>query len=230
MNRSPGPAHIAIVNHSRTASSADVAFWTEAARIQLQDVARVWGIDPPGVFFYGPSTEIPPVEAGVIGIVDDDANATSAGYHSVVGRLVFGLVDLGQALIPSRTLSHEVIEMVVNPRLDWWVSGPQGLLLAVEACDPVQRSEYKIPVDVLGMRREVVVSNFVTPSWFGLRTSTMLDWLGNVPAPWTVEFGGYVIAQQDGKITHLGDRVAAARKTELSRTWRTTYREPEWLR
>lgn len=214
-------AHIVVVNHSRSAANDDVAFWTEAARLQLEDVARVWGLPPPGIFFAGSQTETPATECGVIGIVDDDGNADSAGYHSVVGRLNFGLVDMSQALIPSRTLSHEAIELIVNPKLDWWVPDPTGRLIAVEACDPVQRSDYEMLVDVMGFLKTVVVSNWVTPAWFGLQKGSRMDWLTRLLSPFQLELGGYAIAQENGKIVHLGDSAAAERKPPLSRTART---------
>lgn len=213
--------HIVVVNHALRASNEDVAFWAEACRLQLKEVAAAWGLPAPGVFFIGPRAEVPSGEAAVIGVVDNDANASSAGYHSVVGRLAFGLVDMGDSAIPSRTMSHEAIEMLVNPWLDRWVPGPEDRLYAVEACDPVQRSDYTIATTVLGITRDVVVSNWVTPAWFGLEKGTRMDRLTRLLSPWSLELGGYQIAQEDGHLVHLGDRICAEDKPVLSRTART---------
>jgi len=64
----------------------------------------------------------------------------------------------------SESISHEVIEALVDPLCDLWThmpGRPAGVLVAYEACDPVEDS-YTVGY----MDRDVQVSNFVYPSFF----------------------------------------------------------------
>src|SRR5262249_42589876 len=62
------------------------------------------------------------------------------------------------------TLSHEVLELIVDPMVSCFVPGPDPrggdgtVLFAYEVCDPVERTSYQVD--------GVAVSNFVTPQYF----------------------------------------------------------------
>lgn len=218
------PAHIIVVNHSTLAKDEDIAYWAEGVRKHVQtELAPAWGIAPPGVFFYGSSANIPLDQDGAafIGIVDDDGNAESAGYHTLVGDVVFGLVDMGQSSEPSRTLDHEVCEMVINPQLMRTAySSKNDLQYFVEVSDPVEAQLVTVSASILGNSRDVLCSNFVTPAWFNLDAGTKFDQLGNLTAPFQLSPGGYCVAlDADGKAVQLSDRAALSRK--FTRTHRT---------
>ncbi|MEA2147352.1 MAG: hypothetical protein QOG59_2939 [Solirubrobacteraceae bacterium] len=66
------------------------------------------------------------------------------------------------------TLSHEVVEMVVDPY--GVIIDSQSLFM--DPCDPVQTVAYQID--------GVAVSDFVTPRWFGLWRSGRFDFLRSV--------------------------------------------------
>ncbi len=78
-------------------------------------------------------------------------------------------VDVGEATDIAEwtiTLSHEVLEMVVNPHVNRFVpipGGPAGwsnsaYFIAQEVCDPVNANYY--------MMGDIMLSDFVFPAWF----------------------------------------------------------------
>lgn len=221
------PSHIAIVRVSQQASERDVAFWCEAVRIQLQQhAAPAWGMPPPGVFVYDLDT-FEPEEPNVpiIAIVDDDGNDQAAGFHSAFGGVAFGLVDLHQASEPSRTLSHEALELWGNSQLDRWVPGPGGLEYAVELSDACQRDQYTIDVEMFGEKRAVVVSSFVYPEWFQAGAEGPTAHLAPCDEPFELAPGGYAIARNDGgQVVYLSHRDGAYMSPAKMRRWGRTRR------
>lgn len=224
------PPHLAIILTSALAGSREVEFWTEAVRVQLRDhAAPAWGLPPPGVFTYTPDTFIPSQHGAIVALVDDDGNDDAAGLHSVLAGMAYGLVDLKQAREPSRTLSHECLELWANAMLDRWVMGPNGLEYAVELCDAVQRNGYEIPVTIFGETRHVTVSDFVKPRWFEIgghsNVPTSCNWGETIGNPFQLAPGGYAIARNRiGQIMYLshaeGADFAARKLGERSRTAR----------
>lgn len=196
------PTHIAVVNHS-TRSDRDIAFEVEAVALQLREhVAPLWDEAPPGLTFYGTAEHVPADQAAVLGYVNDDGNADSAGYHADAAGLVYGLVDVGQSPESSITLSHEGAEMYGNQHLDRKVVGKDGRAYYVELSDPVQAATYEIEVELFGERRRVKVSDFVLPAWFGLPNKPAggmrTTYLGQPLKPFQVDEGGYQIIEDVG--------------------------------
>jgi hypothetical protein len=218
----PPPTHIGVINESTLVSVEDVAFWTAAVAQQLREhVAPLWGLSPPGTAFY---TE-KPTGAALLAFVDDDGNAEAAGYHSKIVNLVYGLVDVGQSRVPSQTLSHEAIELFLNPDLTRTVPGPGGRQVFIELCDPVQLETYEIDVEILDKRRAVVVSDFVLPRWFGLSNIDKADnrttYLANQIGPFETAPGGYYVAKEDdGSVVFVTRGAARMNRSMLSRTRR----------
>jgi hypothetical protein len=227
------PVHLSIVRVGKLAGDRDVAFWVEAVRKQLQEhVAPAWGMPPPGVFLYDAEQFTPVVEGSVIAVVDDDGDDDAAGFHSILAGIPFGLVDLKQARLPSRTLSHEALELFANAMLDRWVMGPNGLEYAVELCDAVQRDSYPVEVTMFGETRMDYVSDFLLPAWFDrqdkLLACSYLDPTRG-PAerlrPFGLAPGGYAIARNgSGEVVYLahpfGARMEPAKVSKHSRTAR----------
>ena len=123
-----------------------------------------------------------PVQAeGVIYLVDQPHIQGALGYHDMNNAEVpvgFVFTDLGNWTV---TLSHEVLEMIVDPTVNVYVPGPDPrspddpgawLLHTYEVCDAVERTEYEVD--------GIAVSNFVTPSYFreGDAPGTRNDFLG----------------------------------------------------
>jgi hypothetical protein len=95
-------------------------------------------------------------------------------------------------------LSHEVIEIFVDPFINVWVDGPQirkGSCYAMEACDPVESNSYVN----MSSGVAVSVSNFVYRQYFvpDVPAGTKLDHLGVLQHPFTLAPGGYMVVRQD---------------------------------
>ena len=121
--------------------------------------------------------------AGVLYLVNESTLPGALGYHFINGAEVpFGFVFVLDPISNewTITLSHEALEMIIDPTANVLVPGPDPrnptngniVLHAYEVCDAVERTSY----DVDG----VAVSNFITPNWFfeGDGPVTRNDFLG----------------------------------------------------
>ena len=163
---------IAILNQSTAVQNTDAETMTAAIASQIQtDVAPIWERAPATVTFYTDPTTVP-AGAYVIAIVDTIPNQPTsllgghtenqAGQMSGVVAAQPELANGGQVLTGdwsvSSTLSHEVLEMFIDPNCNLWANDGQGSVYSFEVCDPVEAPTYPV--------NGVSVSNFVTPAWF----------------------------------------------------------------
>jgi len=198
---------IAILNQSTLVADADVATMTEAIATQVQfDVAPVWDRAPAAVVFYTDPAAVPAAAHG-IAIVDTIQNQPTGvlGFHTEdQGAQMWGVVaakpelDNGGQVTTgdwsvSSTLSHEVLEMFVDPNCNLWANDGKGTAYSLEVCDPVEAPTYTVS--------GVAVSNFVTPSWFDplAPATAQFDKLGLLTAGFSVLTGGYMVYESAGK-------------------------------
>ena len=135
---------------------------------------------------------------------DPDKVEDALGYHSRTNAGVpFGFVfmDVVQKFHESWTvtLSHEVMELLLDPDVNLMVLGPhpndphptdpQSLVLRpYEVADPVQGDSYEIDAGTA----KVKVSNFVLPGYFVPEyASAPVDWMRTDLQPFGVRRGGY---------------------------------------
>lgn len=175
----------------------------------LRDFAPAWGRLAPSVTLASIpilSLDAVPIEIAVVFIVDGLDVANLLGVHSN-GHFnrPFGQVDAARCIAAgggvtngpmgiSVVLSHEILEMIVDPHCALWVDGPpQDKVVeseyAVEICDAVEDDAY----DIDG----VAVTNFVWPEYFNVAAapSAQLDQMGLVRQPFEVRPGGYSIVR-----------------------------------
>jgi len=198
---------IAIVNQSSLVSNSDAATMTEAIASQIRlDVAPLWDRAPAAVVFYTDTSAIPP-GAHVITMTDTitDQPAGVLGYHTEdQGGKLWGIVAAEPELrnggkvttgdwSVSSVLSHEVLEMFVDPNCNLWSNDGKGSIYTFEVCDPVEAPSYAV--------NGVSVSNFVTPAWFDplAGPGAHFDKLGLLTAPFGILKGGYVVYARAGK-------------------------------
>lgn len=198
---------IAILNQSTLVSDADAASMTEAVASQVRyDAAPVWGRTPAAVVFYTDPKAVPAAAHG-IAIVDtiQDQPQGVLGFHTEdKGGKLWGVVaakpelDNGGHVTTgdwsvSSVLSHEVLEMFIDPDCNLWASDGNGSAYSFEVCDPVEAPTYNV--------KNVSVSNFVTPCWFDPLSSksAQFDKLGHLTAPFGILKGGYVVYESAGK-------------------------------
>jgi hypothetical protein len=137
-------------------------------------------------------------------IVYDTADQPGAlGYHSLQARAqVYGkcfwqvirnsggsLIDGANSL--SVTLSHETLEMVGNPYVNFWADMDETTQEGVELCDRVEDDSYTID--------GVAVSDFLGPRAFRDGPGPY-DWMNLLQSPWEIRPGGYVIRRQGGTV------------------------------
>jgi hypothetical protein len=198
---------IAILNQSTVVANADVAKMTQAIATQVQsDVAPIWDRAPAAVVFHTDPTTVPAGAHG-IAIVDtiQDQPQGLLGFHTEdQAAQMWGVVaakpelDNGGQVTTgdwsvSSTLSHEVLEMFVDPNCNLWANDGKGSAYSVEVCDPVEAPTYTVS--------GVSVSNFVTPSWFDplAPTTAQFDKLGQLTAGFNILPGGYMTYESAGK-------------------------------
>jgi hypothetical protein len=198
---------IAILNQSTLVTDADAATMTQAAASQVRfDAAPLWDRAPAAVVFYTDPSAVPATARG-IAIVDTIENQPQGvlGFHTEdEGGKLWGVVaakpelDNGAKVTTgdwsvSSVLSHEVLEMFVDPNCNLWANDGKGSAYSFEVCDPVEAPSYTV--------NGISVSNFVTPSWFDpLAPGTaQFDKLGLLTAPFSLLKGGYVVYETGGK-------------------------------
>lgn len=196
---------IYVVNASTLVKDADVAAMTAACAAQLtRDVAPAHGLAPVPVVFTGKSRITK--RSRVISVIDTLDEADALGWHTEdSGEHVYGVVgakavlDHGATALHgpyavSSVLSHEIIEMFVDPTCSMWSDTGKGFLVAYEACDPVQSGVY----DIGG----VTVSDFVTADWFDTHNSgDPVSYLRTIKRPFTMDKGGYWVQLAEGQTT-----------------------------
>jgi hypothetical protein len=198
---------IAILNQSTLVTDADAQTMTQAIASQVQfDAAPLWDRAPATVEFYADASTVPAAAHG-IALVDTIQHQPQGvlGFHTEnQGGKQWGVVAAkpeldngGQVLTGdwsvSSLLSHEVLEMFIDPNCNLWANDGKGLSYSFEVCDPVEAPSYTVS--------GVSVSNFVTPSWFDplAAPTAQFDKLGQLTAPFSILKGGYLVYQSAGQ-------------------------------
>lgn len=179
---------ISVINFSPALTDQDVQEAIRALNRQVtEDFAPVWG-SAHSLRLHAPSfdpahpdslAEEPVRGEGVIYLVEEPSLPGALGYHDRNTRAVpVGFVFILNPSDWTVTLSHEVLELILDPTANIFVPGPDPrnpsniVLHTYEVCDAVERTSYEID----GVR----VSNFLTKSYFtiGEETGTRNDFLG----------------------------------------------------
>ena len=198
---------IAILNQSTLVADVDVATMTEAIATQVQlDAAPIWDRAPAAVVFYTDPAAVPATAHG-IAIVDtiQDQPQGVLGFHTEdQGAKLWGVVaakpelDNGGQVTTgdwsvSSTLSHEVLEMFVDPNCNLWANDGKGSAYSLEVCDPVEAPTYTVS--------GVSVANFVTPSWFDplAPPAAQFDKLDQLTTAFSILKGGYMVYESAGR-------------------------------
>jgi len=198
---------IAILNQSTLVADADVATMTEAIATQVKfDAAPVWDRVPAAVVFYTDPAAVPAAAHGiaVVDTIQDQPHGVLGFHTEDQGGRLWGVVaakpelDNGGQVTTgdwsvSSTLSHEVLEMFVDPNCNLWANDGKGSAYSLEVCDPVEAPTYTVS--------GVSVSNFVTPSWFDplAPATAQFDKLGQLSDAFSILKGGYMVYESARK-------------------------------
>jgi hypothetical protein len=137
---------------------------------------------------------------------------------------VFAGLDIQSGGSWTVTLSHELLEMLADPWINWCAQGPDGKVYALEVCDAVEADELGYQID------GVLVSDFITPAWFEPTQADRVDFKERISKPLQLAAGGCIsVLNIGGKWTQL----AAQAQTPIpagSRRQRRDMAKPEWRR
>src|SRR5215470_7654052 len=152
-------------------------------------------------------------------VLDDPDQAGVLGYHELTGNgtplgKVFAGLDLRRGSSWTATMSHELLEMLADPWINWCAQGFDGRVYALEVCDPVEADELGYMID------GVLVSDFVTPAWFEQTRADRVDFKRRISRPLELGKGGYIGVLDPGKgWTEIAAEGAAA-EVRGDRRWR----------
>lgn len=167
-------------------------------------------------------------DVAVLSILDDEPNPDALGDHTTTNAgapwaevAVRPVLDMGgdaysnPAASVSSVVSHEALELLVDPWVGtWWQRPSDGLLIAAEVGDPVENDAFVKHLD--GLDVDVQVSNFIRPDWLrpGTGAGRRFDHLGKLSAPFTMDPGGYWIQWAAGgtPTAVFGDAVSAEKR------------------
>lgn len=190
---------VAITNQSTVLTDEQVAAALPALRRQAQlDFYAYWSV----------RCELMPLAKGMplpagwwqIVILDDPDQAGALGYHELseagtpMGK-VFAKLDLEAGSSWTVTISHELLEMLVDPWINACSQGSDDKIYALEVCDAVEADAlgYTIDRDADGNPAPAtLVSDFVTPSWFAPTEAKVYDFLGHLKSSLKLAPGGYI--------------------------------------
>ncbi len=146
-------------------------------------------------------------------ITDNPDQAGSLGYHELTSAgaplgKVFAKLDLDNGSSWTVTLSHELLEMLADPWINWCAMGSDSKIYALEVCDAVEADDLGYDID--GVR----VSDFVTPAWFEPTCADRLDFKKHVSKELELAREGYISILDPAtgwtQITAKGDELCPA--------------------
>jgi hypothetical protein len=237
---SPAPAapaggaavrNITIVNYSSQFTAAQLEATVAALRIQAVQACTAWGLAIPTITTTAATLPEPATGVAVIGIFDSSTQAAGVlGFHStdpngepygsvfVDPVLQNGGGALSGELSVSATLSHELLELILDPPADLYAADPQGNLWCFEAADAVESDAFIINT-ALG---SVSVSNFLYRTAFVAGSAGPYDHMNVTTAPFQIAPGGYSVVngqQQFGPQPASSTAAAAVTVRRATKTW-----------
>jgi hypothetical protein len=164
---------IAITNASTCLTDAQVEAVLPALQKQVSDDFKAyWELDCTLSFL--PQNQ--PLTPGwwQIVITDNPDQAGALGYHEMTSAgtplgKIFAKLDLDNGYSWTVTLSHELLEMLADPWINWCAVGSDSKIYALEVCDAVEADDLGYQID------SVLLSDFVTPAWFEPTEADRLD-------------------------------------------------------
>ncbi len=203
---------IACFNKAATPLGVDFSALISALRIYVnQHIVPVWGTPAKLV----KSKDFIPGAWAVVFLDDADAPGALA-YHDLTPEglplsKVFVRTTIDDGELVSVSVSHELVEMLVDPAINMMTTGPDPkTMYAYESADPVEALSFKV--------NGIEMSDFVYPSYFeGFHApgSVNFDHLGQVTRPFEILAGGYQIVFKSGRWSQVHGSAAKARAFAL---------------
>lgn len=195
---------IGITTESARVQDADLAFIVKACSQQAEEFCAAWGLPVVPVAFYKRGTVLSLQTTHALVIVDDLDAPGALGYHTDEAGVIYAKVLAQDTEATGLTVSHEVLEMIGDPKCNDWRPYSAGRLQAKEACDRCEADSYSEPTTVLGETRGIPVSNYLLPAAFAENSVGPWDRMGRLPSWDAMSPGGYVILRdQSGNVTNV---------------------------
>lgn len=159
-------------------------------------------------------------------VLDDPDQAGVLGYHELtsdgtpLGKVFAGL-DLRAGSSWTVTFSHELLEMLADPWLNWCAQGVDGRVYALEVCDAVEADRLGYMID------NVLVSDFVTPAWFEHTRADRVDFKRRISRPLELGKGGYIGVLESAGWTQIAAEGSPAER-EGDRRWKRRMGRGRW--
>jgi hypothetical protein len=146
----------------------------------------------------------------------DNADQKGAlAYHDLTPEglpvaKVFVKTTLADKQLVSVSASHELVEMLVDPAINMWTTGPDPkTMYAYESADPVEELDFPV--------KGIAMSDFVYPAYFETfhrPHSVQFDQLKQVTKPFQILKGGYQIVFKGGKESQVYGSKAKEKRFE----------------
>jgi hypothetical protein len=209
-----------LIRETNRVSEVDLYRLSRALEINAQHCAAAWGVEPPTIDVVDQLTEVPgfyhPIRFR--SHTDDDPGAGAVHYWDPIRQGPAAIVYVDRASgfnsgysSVAEFASHEVVEALINPRVNLWRPYPHplkhGVLVALEVGDPTQSTYNVVTRDGTVWK----MTSFVTPAWFDganhdperkklVMKASRFDHAGELQAPGEVGREGYVILRENGVI------------------------------
>lgn len=192
---------IALFTTTKTMPITELRKIVRALQKQVtRDFRPIWGVAATLVVSTSPN---PPEDHWWLGCFESSDMAGALGYHDLTST---GL-PLGKAFVgtdkqyganPSVTLSHELLEMLVDPYINQLAQVGDTTFYAYESADPVEADEDGYDID------GITVSDFVTPYYFlpqppSPPPAVGYDFCKRLAGPMQLRPGGYQSIYEVGK-------------------------------
>jgi hypothetical protein len=200
---------IAITNASTCLTDAQVEAAIPALQRQVSlDFRAYWDLDCQLILL--PKNDALTSGWWQISVIDNPDQAGALGYHELtihgtpLGKVFAGL-DIQSGGSWTVTLSHELLEMLADPWINWCAQGSDGKVYALEVCDAVEADELGYQID------GVLVSDFITPAWFEPTQGDRVDFKQRISKPLQLAAGGYIsVLNAGGKWTQIAAKGAVS--------------------
>lgn len=174
---------VAIVNRTKGVSDATLQSVANAVAQQVHNEFKAkWGYDATFVFVGKNQTEN--TSNWCVYITDRKGD-----YHTVLRSGVpVGYCHVSGVTTDywTNTISHEVLELRADPYVNTTYTRPDGSTGYVEVCDACETNDQGYRIN------NILMSDFVYPSWFKANGTSPYDYRGLITAPFQVLPGGYL--------------------------------------
>lgn len=180
--------NISVVNHSTIDLGMSLEALCKLGMDYLGLVGQFWpGVEANLI----PTKVILPNTHALIIMDDPDQNQQILGYRDLTPdgyplAKCFAKAEMIEGVPVTTTFTHELAEFRVDPNNSKSAVNADGVVHAVEICDPVEDDEF--------LFNGIPVSNFVLPAWyesFHKTGATKFDYMGLLSRPFSMSPGGF---------------------------------------